>query len=103
LLLDGCFSSKKSNIHSEIICPNGRKILVKHENAAETYAGIRKFYDIKMRGHTEESYTVIKYKDGYSVQIKKFPPEEMIKCQVRDIYLEDVGFWYDGTSGVSRQ
>ncbi len=102
LVLAGCFSSKDRNIHSEIICPDGRKILIKHQRAEETYEGIKRFYDTKMRKGTKENYTVIKYKDGYSVQIKRTPPEELIQCKVREIYLEHVGYWYDGISGSSK-
>lgn len=101
LLAGGC-SSKKSNIHSEIICHDGRKFLIKHKRAAETSDGIRKFYDTKMRAGTKENYTVIKYKDGFSVQIKRVPPEELVQCQVREIYWERIEHWYDGTSGSSK-
>lgn len=74
----------KPNTSSQIICPDGSNITVRFSRAQDTVAGIREFYEIKLKQHTSEKYTVIKYPNGYFVQLK-VPPEVAINCRVIEI------------------
>ncbi len=98
IYIASCASQKPRNqspIHSEIICPNGQKILIQHRRADETSEAIRRFYEIKRLQQTKENYTIIKYRDGSTTQIKQIPPEEMITCTIREIYWLNIDYNYD--------
>lgn len=86
---------RNSPNHAEIICPDGQKILILHSTAQEIRHGIIKQIDIKRSEGTKENYTVIRYEDGYLVQIKRIPPEYLINCLIRNVYMEHVGYEYD--------
>lgn len=99
LLLASCwfpfYVPKRNSLnHTELICPNGQKILIQHSTAEEIRDGIRRHLIVKEKEGTKENYTVIRYKDGYLVQIK-IPPEYLINCSIRNVRIDHVGYWYD--------
>lgn len=80
-------SKKPANattINTEILCNNTIKILVKFARASDIAEAIQKAnYDKKMQG-TSETYTAIKLRDGRSFRVEKIPPEDLIKCVLRE-------------------
>jgi hypothetical protein len=76
-------SCKKEPIfNSEIICPDGKRILVRFARAKDVIEGIQKAHINKKREGTGETYTPIRLPDKRSFRVEKIPPEKMIECQV---------------------
>ncbi len=76
---------KKQIITStEIICPDGSRILVKFSELEEVRRAILNAHAEKKKYGTDDKHTIIKLPGNRSFRIEKIPPEEMIKCSVRE-------------------
>ena len=85
LTTSACFKVRVYN--SEIICPNGLRVLIKFSRQEDVQMAIQKAAFIKKRDGTSENYTVIRLKDKRSMKIERLPPEESLKCYVRESEL----------------
>jgi hypothetical protein len=84
ILLLGFFAAcQKPIFNTEILCPNGSRILARYSTEEEVRAGIQKAYNEKKKYGTSEDYTVIKMPNQRSFKVEKIAPEEMIKCSLR--------------------
>jgi len=82
-----CTSQKelnRKNISTEIICQNGKKIMVRFAYAYEVKKAIENHINRKLSTKTEDNFTVIRIPRIESFHIPKIPPEELIKCQIVD-------------------
>ena len=73
--------------NSEIICPNGLRVLVKFARREDVVMAIQKAAFIKKKDSSNEGYTVIRLHDKRSLKIERMPPEESLKCLVRESQL----------------
>lgn len=79
----------------EIFCPsNGRRILIETTNREEVIRSIEKFIAQKQAQGTDEKYTVLRFDDKSSLLIKGIPPEQLIKCFIREVKPEAVKSYY---------
>ncbi len=79
----------------EIFCPsNGRRILIETTNRQQVIQSIEKFIAQKQAQGTDEKYTVLRFEDKSSLLIKGIPPEELIRCFIRDVQPEVVKGYY---------
>ena len=83
LLLDFLTACQKPIFNTEILCPDGSRILARYSNEEEVRAGIQKAYNEKKKYGTGENYTVIKLSHQRSFKVAEIAPEEMIKCSLR--------------------
>ena len=83
LLLGFLPACQKQIFNTEILCPDGARILARYSTAEEVRAGIQQSYDDKKKYNTNENYTIIKMPNQRSFKVEKIPPEEMIKCSLR--------------------
>ncbi|MES2961929.1 MAG: hypothetical protein V4694_06040, partial [Pseudomonadota bacterium] len=74
---------QKPIFNTEILCPDGTRILVRYSTEEEVRAGIQKAYNEKKKYGTSESYTAIRMPHQRSFKVEKIAPEEMIKCSLR--------------------
>jgi len=72
--------------NSEIICPNGLRVMVRYARQDEVVRAIQQAALIKKKEDSNENYTVIRLKDRRSLKIEKVPPEDSLKCIVREEY-----------------
>ncbi len=70
--------------NTEIICPNGKAILVKYVHSKDMRAAINASYLNKKRLRTSENYTPIRLPDGRSFVLKNLPPEIASSCDLRE-------------------
>ena len=72
--------------HTEVICPKlGTRVLVRFSEAKDVKVAIENALKQKIKDGSSEQYTAIILKDGRSMAIKKVPPEEAMKCHLREI------------------
>jgi hypothetical protein len=91
ILLLGLFTAcQKQIFNTEILCPDGSKILVRYSTAEEVRAGIKKAYNEKKKYGTGEDYTAIKMSHQRSFKVEKIAPEEMMKCSLRQSLVGNV-------------
>jgi len=84
ILLLGFFTAcQKPIFNTEILCPDGSRILARYSTEEEVRAGIQKAYNEKKKYGTGEDYTVIRMPHQRSFKVEKIAPEEMIKCSLR--------------------
>ena len=83
LLLGLLTACQKQIFNTEILCPDGSRILVRYSTEEEVRAGIQKAYNEKKKYGTGEDYTAIKMPNQRSFKVEKIAPEEMIKCSLR--------------------
>lgn len=84
LLLLAATSCKVEVYDTEISCPNGLHVLVKFARKDEVQIAIQNAAIIKKRDGSSETYTVIRLKDKRSFKIEKLPPEDALKCTLRE-------------------
>jgi len=82
----GCSYNHKV-FDTEVSCAK-IKIVVRFAQAHEVRAGIERALDDKRKFGTSESYTVIRMPGNRSFKIEKLPPEEAIKCSLRDYEID---------------
>ncbi len=86
LFIFSCGDNRAKKNDVEIFCPQfGQKILVENASSSEVYEAIQDFMAQKIREKTNENYTILRFRGGASMSIKKIPPEEMLKCSLRDV------------------
>jgi hypothetical protein len=91
ILLLGLFTAcQKQIFNTEILCPDGSRILVRYSNAEEVRFGIQKAYNEKKKYGTGEDYTAVKMPHQRSFKVEKIAPEEMIKCSLRQSLIGTV-------------
>ena len=93
LLISCVFNGKnipRSQIASEIICPDGKKYLIRYAYAREVFNAIRKDYVRKLRERSSESYTAMKIPGMESFLIEQNPSEKLISCQVSQGLLRNI-------------
>jgi len=78
---------ERSNISTEIICPENKKFMIRFTYAKEVEEAIKKDYKRKMREKSNENFTVIRIPNIESFHINKIPPEKIIECQVVENYI----------------
>lgn len=84
LFLGSC--SPRQYYHTEVICPKlGIRVLVRFSEAKNVRVAIENALKRKIKDGSPEQYTAIILKDGRSIAIKKLPPEEAVKCDLRQI------------------
>jgi len=83
LLLGFSTACQKQIFNTEILCPDGSRILVRYSTAEDVRAGIKKAYNEKKKYGTGEDYTAIKMSNQRSFKVEKIAPEEIIKCSLR--------------------
>jgi len=84
--LMGFFTAPRKQLFhtdTEILCPDGSRILVRYSTEQEVRAGIQRAYNEKKKYGTGEDYTAVKMSNQRSFKIEKIAPEEMIKCSLR--------------------
>ena len=87
IFIFSCTSQKelnRKNISTEIICQDGKKILVRFAYAQEVKKAIENHINRKLLTKTEDKFTVIRIPRIESFHVPKIPPEELIKCQIID-------------------
>ena len=89
LLIILCFlvisSCSQRLVNTQITCPDGSDILVNSATESDLRQAIKAAYDNKKRYQTSESYTPLRLRDGRSLSIARIPPEEMIRCNLREV------------------
>ena len=78
--------NNRKNISTEIICPDGKKYMIRYAYAKEVKMAIMKDYKRKIREKSNENFTVIRIPNIESLYIQKIPPEKMIQCKVVEDY-----------------
>ncbi|OFW93948.1 MAG: hypothetical protein A2887_01905 [Alphaproteobacteria bacterium RIFCSPLOWO2_01_FULL_40_26] len=89
LILASC-AGKKIFYNTEIICPDGREILVRYARIDEIRAAILKADADKKFYKTSENYTIIRLPENRSFKIEKIAPEIMINCSLRESVMGQV-------------
>ncbi len=84
------FFNKIPDTNTEIICSNGKVILVKFIHAKDLRAAINTSYINKKRLRTSENYTPIRLADGRSFALKNLPPEIASTCDLRESKVGEV-------------
>ena len=91
ILLLSCFTAcQKPIFNTEILCPDGSRILVRYSTEEEVRAGIQKAYNEKKKYRTSEDYTAIRMPNQRSFKVEKIEPEKMIKCSLRQSLIGTV-------------
>jgi hypothetical protein len=80
----------RRNISTEIICPDGKKYMIRYAYAEEVKMAIMKDYKRKIRENSNENFTVIRIPNMESFHIHKITPEKMIQCQVVEDYINKI-------------
>lgn len=84
LTLSSCSFNKPYKVNTEIICPNGKILLVKFINAKDLGEAIQVSYLNKKYLKTSENYTPIRLKDGRSFVLKNISPEVAASCILQE-------------------
>jgi hypothetical protein len=94
ILLFSCsknaLENNRRNISTEIICPDGKKYMIRYAYAEEVKMAIMKDYKRKIRENSNENFTVIRIPNIESFHIHKITPEKMIQCQVVEDYINKI-------------
>lgn len=77
-------SCKEKIFNTEIFCPDGSRILVKFVRLEELRDAIKAASSEKNKFNSNYKHTVIKLPGQRSFKIEKIPPEELVKCHVRE-------------------
>ena len=81
---------ERSNISTEIICPENKKFMIRFAYAKEVQEAITKDYNRKMREKSNENFTVIRIPNIESFHINKMPPEKMMECKIIQSYIKKI-------------
>ena len=82
--------NNRKNIATEIICPDGKRHMIRYTFAKEVKMAIMKDYKRKIRENSNENFTVIRIPNIESFYIQKIPPEKIIECQVVEDYITKI-------------
>ena len=82
--------NNRKNISTEIICPDGKRHLIRYAYAKEVKMAIMKDYKRKIRENSNENFTVIRIPNMESFHIHKIPPEKIIQCKVVEDYIAKI-------------
>ena len=82
--------NNRKNISTEIICPDGKKYMIRYAYAKEVKMAIMNDYKRKIRENSNENFTVIRIPNIESFYIQKIPPEKIIECQVVENYITKI-------------
>ena len=83
-------TENRRNISTEIICPDGKKYMIRYAYAKEVKMAIMKDYKRKIRENSNENFTVIRIPNIESFHIHKISPEKIIECQVVENYITKI-------------
>lgn len=75
---------KEIFFNTEILCPDGQKILVKFARLREMQNAIKAAYLEKKKLNTNYKFTIIRLPGNRSFKIEKIPPEDLAKCFLRE-------------------
>ena len=75
---------------TEIICPDGVRVLVPYATMSEVRQAIQEAYQEKRNQRTNLSYTAIKVQGNRSFVIEKNSPEKAMGCSLRQDILERI-------------
>ena len=81
---------ERSNISTEIICPENKKFMIRFTYAKEVEEAIKKDYKRKMREKSNENFTVIRIPNIESFHIHKMSPEKMMECKIVQNYTKKI-------------
>ena len=82
--------SNRKNISTEIICPSGKKYMIRYAYAKEVKMAIMNEYKRKIRENNVENFTVIRIPNIESFHIDKIPPDKIIECRVVEDYITKI-------------
>ena len=82
--------NNRKNIATEIICPDGKRYMIRYTYAKEVKMAIMKDYKRKIRENSNENFTVIRIPNIESFYIQKIPPEKIIQCKVVEDYMAKI-------------
>lgn len=93
--LVGCGESAKMRqqrikTSTQIICPDGKKYLIRHAYAAEVKNAIAEDLKRKKERKSSENYTVIRIPNIESFHIPKMPPEKTIECIIEQNTFDEL-------------
>lgn len=72
----------RSNISTEIICPENKRFMIRYAYEKEVREAIKKDYQRKMNEKSNENFTVIRIPNIESFHIHKMSPEKMMECKI---------------------
>jgi hypothetical protein len=81
---------ERSNISTEIICPENKKFMIRFAYAKEVEQAIINDYNRKMREKSNENFTVIRIPNIESFHIHKMSPEKMMECKIIQNYTKKI-------------
>jgi len=89
-----CSSSKseveRSNVSTEIICPENKRFMIRFAYAREVKEAIMKDFKRKMREKSNENFTIIRIPNIESFHIHKMSPEKMMDCKIVQNYTKKI-------------
>jgi len=80
----------RSNISTEIICPENKRFMIRFAYAKEVKEAIMKDYNRKMSEKSNENFTIIRIPNIESFHIHKMSPEKMMDCQIVQSYTKKI-------------
>jgi hypothetical protein len=80
----------RSNISTEIICPDNQRFMIRYAYAKEVEDAIAKDYKRKIREKSNENFTVIRIPNIESFHIHKMSPEKMMVCKIIQNYTKKI-------------
>lgn len=72
---------RRKNIATEIVCPNGKKFMVRYAYAHEVKTAVKDDIIRKAKTKINEDYTVIRIPTIESFHIPKILPEKLMECE----------------------
>lgn len=83
-------SQQRINSATQIICPDGKRYLIRHSYANEVKKAIEEDLKRKKERKSNENYTVIRIPNIESFHIAKMPPEKTIECLIEQKSFEEL-------------
>jgi hypothetical protein len=80
----------RSNISTEIICPENKRFMIRFAYAKEVKEAIMKDYKRKMSEKSNENFTIIRIPNIESFHIHKMSPEKMMECKIVQSYTKKI-------------
>ena len=94
LFLASCSKEEKKYYNVDIMCPNRAIVTIRYSDLEEVRIAILRADFEKKYESTSIGYTAIKLPDGRSLRVEKIPPEEMIKCPLRQTEIKRISKAY---------
>ena len=82
--------NNRRNVSTEIICPDGKRYMIRFTYAHEVKTAIMIDYKRKIRENSNENFTVIRIPNIESFHIHKVPPEKIIECKIVEDYIAKI-------------